>query len=116
MNRSRTALVVAYGLLSLLGLIIPWYFNLKYMVIEGQTFTVQAFLAAGFTNTLASSLTSDFFIGSTAVLVWMMVEAKRIGMRFRWAYLVMTFAIAFAFACPLFLMMRELHLARRPIA
>lgn len=105
-------LVLVYALCALLGLVIPWYYNLKYMVLEGQTFTVQAFVAAGFTNTLASSLTSDFFIGSTAVLVWMMVEAKRIGMRFRWAYFALTFLIAFAFACPFFLMMRELHLQK----
>lgn len=105
-----TPLVIFYGLCALAGLVVPWYYNLKYMVIEGQTFTVQAFVASGFTNTLASSLTSDFFIGSTAVLVWMMVEARRIGMRFRWVYLILTFGIAFAFACPLFLLMRELRL------
>lgn len=105
-----TPLVVFYGLCAIVGLVIPWYYNLKYMVIEGQAFTVQAFVASGFTNTLASSLSSDFFIGSTAVMVWMMVEARRIDMRFRWGYLVLTFGVAFAFACPLFLMVRELKL------
>ncbi len=107
-----TPLVAFYGICTVAGLVIPWYYNLKYMLIEGQTFTVQAFVASGFTNTLASSLTSDFFIGSTAVLVWMMVEARRIGMRFRWGYLVLTFAVAFAFACPLFLLVRQLKLAQ----
>lgn len=107
-----SALVVFYGICALAGLVVPWYYNLKYMVVEGQTFTVQAFVASGFTNTLASSLSSDFFIGSTAVIVWMMVEARRIGMRYRWLYFVLTFAVAFAFACPLFLAMRELRLQR----
>jgi hypothetical protein len=113
MKPQRLSLLpVFYGLCATLGLVIPWYFNLKYVLIEGQTFTVQAFLKAGFTNTLASSLSSDFFIGLTAVLVWMMVEAKRIGLRHRWIYFVLTFVIAFAFSCPLFLLVRHIHLQR----
>lgn len=113
MKPAITPLTSIYALLAALGLTIPWYYNLKYMLIEGQTFTVQAFIASGFTSTLTSSLSTDFFIGSTAVLIWMMNEAGRIGMKYRWAYFVLTFAVAFAFACPLFLLMRELHLRVR---
>lgn len=114
MKPALTPLTITYALLAVLGLIVPWYYNLTYMLVEGQTFTVQAFVASGFLSTLTSSLSTDFFIGSTAVLIWMMNEAGRIGMKYRWAYLIMTFAIAFAFACPLFLLMRELHLRTRP--
>jgi hypothetical protein len=36
-------------------------------------------------------------------------------MKHAWAYVVLTFGVAFAFAAPLFLFMRERHLAaRRP--
>jgi len=40
----------------------------------------------------------------------MVVEARRLKMRNWWAYILLTFLIAFAFACPLFLMLRELKL------
>jgi Na+/H+ antiporter NhaD/arsenite permease-like protein len=100
-----------YGLLCIPGALVPWYFNVRQM-IEGGTFSVPDFFAAGFTSHYAGSLTSDFLIGSTAVIVWMVVEARRLGMRW-WAYLLATFLVAFAFACPLFLMMRERRLRAR---
>ena len=40
--------------------------------------------------------------------------ARRIGMRHAWIYPVLTFTVALGFAFPLFLFMRERHLAARP--
>jgi hypothetical protein len=40
----------------------------------------------------------------------MVIEARRLEMRRAWFYVVTTFLVAFAFACPLFLLMRELRL------
>jgi hypothetical protein len=72
--------------------------------------TPQAWVTGGFTNALTGSITSDFLIGTTPVLVWMVIEARRLEMRRAWFYVVTTFLVAFAFACPLFLLMRELRL------
>jgi hypothetical protein len=74
---------------------------------SGELLTPQAWLAGGFINSLTGSITSDFLIGTTPVLVWMVLEARRLGMRNWWIYVVTTFLVAFAFACPLFLLMRE---------
>src|SRR5262245_5021326 len=105
-----TPLVVFYGLFAAAGLVVPWYFNIRAMIEMGRLFSVSEFFAAGFETPLGSSLTSDFLIGSTPVLVWIVVEAHRLKMRYWWAYVVTTFLIAFAFACPLFLLMRECRL------
>lgn len=40
----------------------------------------------------------------------MCVEARRLGMRHLWVYVLGTVLVAFAFTCPLFLLMRERHL------
>lgn len=102
-----TPLMVFYVTFAVAGAIVPWYFNIQYMRETGELLTPQGLIAAGFTTTLTSSLTSDFLIGTTPVLVWMFVEGRRLKMRNLWAYVVVTFLIAFAFACPFFLFMRE---------
>jgi Terpene cyclase DEP1 len=79
---------------------------------SGELLTPQAWLAGGFINWLTGSITTDFLIGTTPVVAWMVVEARRLGMRHRWFYVVTTFLVAFAFACPLFLLMREARLQK----
>ncbi len=100
-----TAREIVYAGLSLLGLTIPWYFNLQFM--QGDEGVVSGFLAAGFANPASSSMTVDLLIACTVFVVWMLREARRLGMRHAWLYFVLTFAVAFAFSYPLFLFMRE---------
>lgn len=108
-----TPLVAFYGLFALAGAVIPWYFNVRFMQESAELLTPQRWLAQGFTNPLTGSITSDFLIGTIPVLVWMVVEARRLKMRYLWLYVLGTFLVAFAFTCPLFLLMREIHLQRR---
>lgn len=110
-----TPLMIFYGAFAAAGAVVPWYFNVRFMVESGELITPQGLIAGGFVTPLAGSLTSDFLIGTTPVLVWLVVEARRLGMRHGWAYVAATFLVAFAFACPLFLLMRELRL-RSPLA
>jgi hypothetical protein len=102
--------MIFYGLFALTGAIVPWYFNIRFMVEAQEPLTPHRWVAAGFETTLMGSITTDFLIGTTPVLVWMVIEARRLKMRHWWVYIVTTFLIAFAFACPLFLLMRERRL------
>ena len=108
-----TPLMVFYGLFAAAGAVVPWYFNARFMRESGEALTPQRWLAEGFVTPLAGSITSDFLIGTIPVLVWMLVEARRLGMRHLWVYVLGTFLVAFAFTCPLFLLMRERHLQLR---
>jgi hypothetical protein len=63
-------------------------------------------------NAMLGSLAADFWVGSLASLIWMIVEGRRLQMARIWIYFVLTFVIAWAFALPLFLYMRERRLAR----
>jgi hypothetical protein len=95
---------LVFGLLAILGVALPWYFNLQFLA-SGES--PLEFLRAGFANPAVASVTVDILIASTAFLIWMIVESRRLGMRNWWIYIVLTFSLAFAFAFPLFLMMRE---------
>ena len=99
----------AYGALAALGLVLPWYFNLQFMAAN-EAGDLRAFVTACFANPAAGSLTMDATVASVAFVAWLLVEAKRLSMRRSWAYVVLIPTVAFAFAFPLFLLMRERRL------
>lgn len=102
-----TPLMGFYLACAVAGAIVPWYFNVQHILHSDVPFTVASWLQAGMATPLSRSITTDFLIGTTPVLVWMVVEGRRLKMRFLWAYVLFTFLIAFAFTCPLFLFFRE---------
>lgn len=106
-----TARAWVYAGIAVIGIIAPWYYNLQFMASGADLLDATAFLSAAMANPGAASLTVDLLIGCTAFFVWLFPEAKRLGMRNAWVYLVLTFGVAFAFSFPLFLCMRERRLA-----
>ncbi len=102
-------LKLAYAGLALLGLGFTWFYNLRFIESAGG-FDLGAFIDACFVNFASSSITVDILIGASAFTLWMFVEARRLGMRHVWLYFVLTNFVAFAFAAPLFLLMRELKI------
>jgi hypothetical protein len=99
-----------YLVLGLVGLGATWYFNLRFMAEAGGVFDVVAFVRAGYANSASTSLSNDLLVACTAFLVWSYAEVRRLGMRRWWVYPVLTFGIAFAFAFPLFLFLRDRRL------
>jgi hypothetical protein len=102
---------VVYAVLSVVGLVATWYFNLQFIAESGGSFSVVEFVRAGYANGASASLTNDLAVGTLAFVVWSFAETRRLGMRGWWAYMLLTFGVAFACAFPLFLLMRERRLA-----
>jgi hypothetical protein len=106
------AIASVYLVLSVIGAIATWTYNLIAIREVGGNFTPLAFLRVGFEGSaMLGSLAADFWVGSLASLIWMVAEARRLRMRMPWVYVVLTFLIAWACALPLFLYMRERRLA-----
>ena len=57
-----------------------------------------------------SPITIDLLVVAIAGSVFVIVEARRLGMRFAWLYIVLSGVTAFAFTFPLFLAMRQRRL------
>jgi hypothetical protein len=106
----RTPRQWIYAALVIAGFLGTLVFNLQF-VREAGGFDVGAFLAGGYANPAAGSLTTDLLVALVAFLVWSFVEARRLGMRHWWVYLAVTFLVAFAVAFPLYLLARERRLA-----
>ncbi len=102
---------IVYALLVVVGFAATWYYNLQFIEEAGGTFSVSDFVAACYANSASSSISNDIGVATLTFLVWSFHEARKLGMRFWWIYPVIAFTIAFACAYPLFLLMRERHIA-----
>ncbi len=108
-----TKIELVYALLALAGLCLTWYFNILFMQ-EQQSADAMAFIGAAYANHASTSISNDILVAATAFLIWMLREAKQLGLRYKWVFFVLTFGVAFAFACPLFLLYRERHIRLHP--
>lgn len=100
-----------YLALALAGGILPWLANLEFIGSYGAAFDLSLFVQLANANPAAQSLSRDLLIGATAVTIWMVVESRRLQMRHLWLVLLSSVTIAFAFAAPFFLFLRERRLA-----
>lgn len=107
-----TPRIIIYGVLAVLGLVLPWYFNIQFMMASGGSFDLMSFIEGSMANFAASSITMDIFIAGITYIVWLFPEAKTHGIRHAWIYLILMMFVAFAFAFPLFLLVREIKMQK----
>ena len=108
MTRHWTPLAVVYLVLAVAGLIVTWTFN-AIAIAEGNDF-IGDLLSSG---PAVSSITNDLLFVAVAGSMLIIVESRRIGMRFALIYIIGSALTAFAFTFPLWLAMRERRLATR---
>ena len=105
MNRNSTIRYWTFLTLSGVGLITAWVFN-GLAVMNGENY------GTAWTGSAVDwVLTADLSIVAIAAVVFMFAEAKRLGMKRVWIYVVLSGFTAMAFTFPLFLAMRERALA-----
>jgi hypothetical protein len=102
----RKPLFWVYLTLSLTGLVTAWIFN-GLAVMNNQDY------GTAWTATAVDLvLTYDLGIVAVAGVIFMFVEAKRIGMKRVWVLVLLSGITAMAFVFPLFLALRERHLEK----
>lgn len=107
-SRDKT-LCATYGLIALAALIATQITLVAHFVDGG---TVSSALTDTVVNPAAVFVTIDLLAVATAGVVFMLAEGRRLGMRRLWVYVVLTFAVAISVAFPVFLLVRQRHLAR----
>jgi len=106
MTKHWTPLALTWLLLALAGLVLSTLFN-ALSVVQARNLFADWFDS----GPAVTSLTIDLLIVGVAGGILVIVEARRLGMRHGWLYLVASALTAFAFGFPLFLALRERHLA-----
>ena len=107
MTRDWTPLALVYLVLAVAGLIGTWIFN-ALAIVQMRDF-IGDLVTSG---AAVSSITVDLLVVAVAGCVFLVVEARRIGMRRAWLYIVLSGVTAFAFTFPLFLAMRQRRLTQ----
>ncbi|MBI3767673.1 MAG: DUF2834 domain-containing protein [Deltaproteobacteria bacterium] len=107
---SRTLLCALYALIAVFALAATWHQNLTYIGSNPLTGTVQ-FWRETLATPASVSIMVDIFLLGVAVVVWMVIEARRLGIGYVWVYVVLGYLVAISVSVPLFLIARERRLA-----
>jgi hypothetical protein len=102
-------LIPLYAAISVGALVATWWHNVAFIRAGG---TAYGFLTEGYANHVAASLINDLWFLLVAVFVFMLVDARRTGIRYVWLYIVLSFATAISVMFPLYLIARERKLAQ----
>ena len=116
MSSARRSLCIAYGVIALLALVGTWSQNVAYFragegPVVGFVMATARFWPDTFATPASRSITIDLFLFFAAAAVFMVLEARRLGIRWVWAYVVLGVLIAISVTFPLFLIARERRLA-----
>jgi hypothetical protein len=106
-----TPLAIAYLVLAIAGLVGTFILN-AWTVVEGRNYFGDIFGS----GPAVSSIGVDLLVVAIAGAVFIVVEARRLGMKRAWLYIALSLVTAFAFTFPLFLAMRERRLAAEQTA
>jgi len=113
MTTARSRLVGIYLAIAALALVGTWRQNLAFMADPAVGFAngFVAFWPALLVNRATISITVDIFVFALAAVIWMVLEARRLGMKGVWLYFFFGMTIAISVTFPLFLAARERRLA-----
>lgn len=104
-----------YLFLAIVGFITPNILVFYESVETGNILLLldpQATLNGMFGNRIAAAFVTDLLCVVLVALIWIIVEAKRLGIKNSWVYVVLTFLFGLAGPLPLFLYQREKALGR----
>ena len=101
-----------YAAIALIALPATWLNNIEYIKQADSAFAIGAFIQDAYVNAAAASLTNDLFALATATIIFMVIEGRRLEIRFLWLYLLLSPLIAISFSFPLFLLARHLKLVK----
>lgn len=102
------ALCAIYGVLGLIALVGTQVIVFGGYMTSGDGSLVDQLVGNGVSTFMLIDLLAVAFVA----LVFMVAEGRRLGMRFLWVYVLLTFLVAISVSLPLFLIVRQVHLAK----
>jgi hypothetical protein len=97
-----------YALIALLALPATWINNIAFM--QQPNNSLMDFMNAAYVNAAAASLSNDLLFVAIAASMFMVIEGRRIGVRYLWLYITFSAIVAISVTFPLFLLARHIKL------
>ncbi len=116
MSTQQRWLVGFYALVAVIALVATWGQNLTYVWQSGEMSALNQFLPDLRVNPAARSIAVDIGLFLLAASAFMVIEARRLGVRFVWPYILLGFLVAISVTFPLFMIAREMRIAAVPYA
>jgi uncharacterized protein DUF2834 len=111
MTVSRKALCATYAIIGVLAAVGTWGNVLGLVTQAGFVEGTVRFWQDTLVNASSRFITADTLFLGLAVVVWMVLEARRLSMPGVWLYVVFGLLVAISIAVPLFMIHRERRLA-----
>ena len=101
-----------YGVLCLLGTVLPYWQLVPWLAQNGLNMPL--FFRELFASRIGAFFGMDVFVSAAALLVFVLGEGSRLGVRGRWLPLAAVLTVGVSLGLPLFLYMRERNLEQDP--
>lgn len=112
MTVSRKTLCVVYAFIAVVALAGTWLQNVKYLEMHLGFWGFQRFFyQESLINPAGRANLVDMYFFGIAVFIWMVMEARRLRMRFIWLYPAAFLLIGISVFVPIFLINRQRALA-----
>ena len=112
MTRNDKLLCLIYAVIAVAALVATWTNNIAFFQLPNNG-GAAGYLAGLYANPAAAAFTNDILFYALAGGLFMVLEARRLGIRYVWVYLVLSGLIAISVMFPLFLIARQAALARQ---
>jgi len=111
MTRSEKILCAVYGAIAVGALVVTQVNNIAFF-LQPQNGGIVGWISALYANPAVASFTNDIMFYVVAGYIFMIVEARRLGIRHVWVYLLLSSIVAVSVMFPLFLIARQIKIAQ----
>ena len=112
MTRSEKTLCIVYAVIAVVALVVTQVNNIAFF-LQPQNGGMVGYILALYANPAAASFTNDIILYVLAGFIFMVIEARRLGIRHVWVYLLLSGLIAVSVMFPLFLIARQYEISRQ---
>jgi hypothetical protein len=98
-----------YLLFCVLGVALPYWQFVPWVIAHGGL-NMPLFVRDLFANRVSGFFGMDVLVSAVVLLVFVGIEGRRVGMRFRWLPVITVLLVGVSLGLPLFLYLREIEL------
>lgn len=113
MTRSEKFLCGIYAVIAIVSIIATWSNNVAAFVSQPETRTIEGLYHALYVNYATASFINDLFGLTIAASVFIVVEGRKLRIRYYLLYVLLSGPTAISFTFPLFLIARQMKLAQQ---